>query len=100
MIFKRAWVYDLLKDGYALDCRPIFHRNGRPMQYEVGGVYPVQPGRFALHVVHVRVVSMEPAFVGVLRVQDWEIPDDWPDTLGVQVMRLEVEGRKECCAPL
>lgn len=101
VIFKREWVPDFLATGEALDCRPLYRRNGQAMRYEVGQVHAIQPGRFQPHVAHARIVSMEPATAGELRAREdqaWEIPDDWGDGLEVYVMRLKLEGRRACCA--
>lgn len=91
MIFKREWVRDLIRTGRALDCRPLQHRDGKDMQYKVGGTYPVQPGRFQPHVCHVVVESMEPTVVGALRAEGtWELPESWSDDLAVGVMELRL----------
>ena len=103
MILKRDWVADLIRTGEAWDCRPVFRRNGQPMGYKLDGVYPVQPGRFQPHVVHVRIIDMEPTTPGTLRLleeEGWQLPDDWPDDMPVQVMLLRVEPRRDCCAPI
>jgi hypothetical protein len=72
--------------------RPVYRRNGSEMQYRVGGVYPIQPGRFQPHVLHVEVWSMAVFTVGALRQNApglYELPDDWPDSMVVAVLDIE-----------
>ena len=92
MIFPARIVEQILAGETADVCRPAVRPNGRTIAYHVGGVYPLQPGRFAPHVGHIRVETLEVMPLGVLRAEDdWDVPASWDDGFLVAVMRVKVE---------
>lgn len=98
MIFQAEDAYALVEGRQSLTCRPVFRRNGLPIGYRVGGIYPVQPGRYQAHVGHIEVLEMSTSSAGELRLtDDWNLPSDWVDELPLAVMRVQPAPLCERC---
>jgi hypothetical protein len=92
MIFPARIVEQILAGETAEVCRPAVRPNGRMMAYHVGGVYPLQPGRFAPHVGHIRIETLEIMPLGALKAHgEWDVPEAWDDGLLLAVMKVKVE---------
>jgi len=97
MIFGADIARAVLGGEVEATCRPLLHRNGHGLAYRVGGLYPVQPGRFQAHIGHVRVTRMEMTTTDALRADpSWDVPDSYSGPLAV--LWLEPAERCPRCA--
>jgi hypothetical protein len=98
VIFTAAMARAVLAGEVEATCRPPMHRNGHALAYRVGGVYPVQPGRFQAHIGHVLVRDIEYVSTESLRADlSWDVPESYSGLLAV--LYLEPAERCPRCAP-
>lgn len=66
MIFSLQLATKVLEGVKTTTRRRITHRDGRPLRYQAGKSYAVQPGRGKPHVGHIKVWSVEVQPLGAL----------------------------------